>query len=141
MGQSFGVEVFAGTAWSVPLPLVIVQPGEPDVRWRARHSTRPLDDAPYYADRFSTGGGARREAELVHHTVYLENPPPGGEHLEVSHGYNPVTRNHARPADRGLVLRFGLGAVVGHPGGAVRGRPVGTVPDLSTRAASHASRR
>ncbi len=123
--QQISVEVFAGTAWSLPLPLLIRQPEHPDLRLRAHYSTRPWEGAPYYAYRFAAGAEPRWEAELVHHKLYLENPPPEIEYLEVSHGYNLATLNHARPTPSGLSVRIGLGVVVGHPEGRVRGRAIG----------------
>lgn len=114
-------ELFGGTAHSFRTPLTLRQAGEPDVRVTARYSTRPLADAPYYAYRFARwSGGAGWEAELVHHKVYLENPPPEVQHFEVSHGYNLVTLNRAwlRGA---TVLRAGAGVVVARPEATIRG--------------------
>lgn len=114
-------ELFGGTSHSFRTPLTIRQKGEPDVRVTARYSTRPLEDAPYYAYRFARwSGGHGWEAELVHHKVYLENPPPEVQHFEVSHGYNLVTVNRAWM--RGAaVLRVGAGVVVARPEATIRG--------------------
>ena len=127
----WSAEVFAGTAWSLPMPLLIRQGGEPDVRLRAHYSTRPWTGAPYYAYRFGRESNSRVwEAELVHHKLYWENPPPEVQHFEVSHGYNLVTANHAAMLGGGTALRFGFGAVIAHPEGRVRNRPVGPVRSL-----------
>jgi hypothetical protein len=69
-------------------------------------------------------GNAGWEGELVHHKLYLENPPPGVEHFEVTHGYNLVTANRA-VRQRGLTPRGGIGPGNAHPGGRGRGRRVG----------------
>jgi hypothetical protein len=123
-------ELLLGTAWSLPTPLVVRLPGAEPVRIRARYSTRPWTDAPYYAYR--AGGGTLTaagvpegaEAELVHHKLYLENPRPPVEQLEVSHGYNLATVDAVRPAGR-LALRFGAGVVIAHAEGSVGGERVG----------------
>ena len=113
-------ELLLGGAWNVPTPLVIRLPDGTTVRRRARWSTRPWADAPYYAYR---AGGAF-EGELLHHKLYLENPRPPIEHLEVTHGYNLVTANAVRPARR-LAVRLGIGLVVAHAEGTIAGERVG----------------
>ncbi len=119
------VELFAGTAWSVPTPLTVRLPGAAPATVRARYTTRPFADAPYYAYRASYGTPARAvEAELVHHKLYLENPRAPVEAFEVTHGYNLATANVRAPAGR-YQLRFGLGVVVAHAEGRIAGRPVG----------------
>lgn len=108
------------------MPLHIEQPGEPDLHFKARYRTRPWKGAPYYAYRL---GYDRWEAELVHHKIYLQNPPPEIEHFEVSHGYNLAMVNYVRPS-YGFVIRFGLGLLIGHPEGKIRGKSVGPVRSL-----------
>jgi len=117
-------EFFLGSAWSLPLPLVIRLPGE-SVALRARYATRPWADAPYYAYR--VGGGSRghaAEAELVHHKLYLTNPRPPIEHFEVTHGYNLALGNLVIPT-AGWQVRLGVGLVIAHAEGRVAGRVVG----------------
>ncbi|WP_224996429.1 hypothetical protein [Cesiribacter sp. SM1] len=123
--QSWSAEIFAGTAWSMPMPLRIEQPGEDPLQFRARYSTRPWKGSPYYAYRL---GYRQWSAELVHHKLYLQNPPPGIEHFEVSHGYNLayVSRMLTEPAAP-LVFRLGLGLVIGHPEGRIRGKAINPV--------------
>jgi hypothetical protein len=113
-------ELLLGTAWSLPTPLVVRLPGAPPLRVRARWSTRPWRDAPYYAYR----AGAAVEGELLHHKLYLENPRPPIEHVEVTHGYNLVGASAVRPAGR-LTVRVGIGMVVAHAEGTVAGERVG----------------
>jgi hypothetical protein len=123
-------EFLLGAAWSLPTPLVVRLPGRPPVRLRARWSTRPWRDAPYYAYRAGAGTLAARgspagaEAELLHHKLYLENPRPPVEHFEVTHGYNLATASAVRPAGR-FTVRLGLGLVVAHAEGRVGGERVG----------------
>ena len=126
--QVFSGEVFAGTAWSLPMPLKVKQPGEPDISFKARYSTRPWSGAPYYAYRV---GYQQWSLELVHHKLYLENPPPEIGHFEVSHGYNMamVNRDISVTGDPTL-FRLGLGVVITHPEGRIRGKPINPVPSF-----------
>jgi len=122
----WSVEVYAGASWSARTRLRIRQSGEPDLAFTARYETRPFRDSPYYAYRFGRWAGDRAwEAELVHHKLYLTRPPPEVQHFEVTHGYNLLTVNHAaRSRDDGWVARVGVGVVIAHPEGVVRGRPI-----------------
>ena len=123
--REVAVELFGGAAWSLRTPLTVRQPATPPATLRARYTTRPLADAPYYAYRVSYGTAARAvEAELLHHKLYLENPRPPVERLEVTHGYNLVTANVRAPWRR-YTVRTGLGVVVAHAEGRVAGQPVG----------------
>ena len=116
-------ELFIGSAWSLPLPLSLSDAPEP-VRLRARYSTRPLRDAPYYAVRLGhTNEGRGFEAELIHHKLYLENPAPPIDRLEITHGYNLAMINAVRPADS-WQLRVGIGLVIAHPEGQIAGQVV-----------------
>lgn len=115
-----------------------------------RHGVEPADDARHPAARRGRRGCSRAlldaavarravyayrigrwsgrtawEAELVHHKLYLENPPPAVQHFEVTHGYNLATANRAWATDRRTVLRVGVGLVIAHPEGRVRGRTPG----------------
>jgi hypothetical protein len=118
-------ELYAGTAWSLRTPLTVRLPGAAPTTLRARYSTRPFADAPYYAYRVGYGSPARGvEAELVHHKLYLENPAPPIERFEVTHGYNLAMANVRAPAGA-YQLRAGLGVVVAHAEGRIGGRPVG----------------
>lgn len=125
IAQGWSATVFGGTAWSLPLPLRIEQPGEMPLRFRARYSTRPWKGSPYYAYRL---GYQHWSTELVHHKLYLENSPPEIEHFEVSHGYNLafISRTIPYPASP-LVFRVGIGLVIGHPEGRIRGKAINPV--------------
>jgi hypothetical protein len=126
--QGLTGEVFAGTAWSLPLPLRVEQPGQTPIHFKARYSTRPWRSSPYYAYRL---GYQHWSAELVHHKLYLENPPPEIEHFEVSHGYNLVMISRTlAPGDSPAIFRIGLGLVIGHPEGRIRGKAINPVRSL-----------
>jgi hypothetical protein len=124
-------EFLLGSAWSLPTPLVVRLPGAPPARLRARYTTRPWDDAPYY--EYRAGGGRARacgdppaggDAGLLHHKLYLENPAPPVERFEVTHGYNLAGAALVRPAGR-LGIRLGLAVVVAHAEGRIAGERVG----------------
>jgi len=120
---SWAVEVHAGGAWNVPLPLVIRQEGHEDIRLRARWHTRALEFPIYYVGRFLTHDERAGWAlDLTHHKIYLANPPTEVQRFAVSHGYNLLMIH--RLAIRGT-RRYGVGAgvVVAHPESEVRGRP------------------
>jgi hypothetical protein len=124
-------EFLLGGAWSLRTPLVVRLPGSTPVRLRARYSTRPWSDAPYYAYRAGAGRADRcgrpaagGEGELLHHKLYLENPAPPVERFEVTHGYNLAGAAAVRPAGR-VAVRRGLALVVAHAEGRVAGERVG----------------
>jgi hypothetical protein len=126
--QGLTAEVFAGTAWNFSLPLKIRQPGEAPIHIKARYSTRPWWGAPYYAYRL---GYYLWSAELVHHKLYLENPQKGIEHFEVSHGYNLAMVSRVISSEEfPATFRFGLGLVIGHPEGRIRGKDINPVRSL-----------
>jgi hypothetical protein len=115
-------ELFTGTAWSLPLPIHVDAPGE-SKSFRARFATRPFVAAPYYSYRFASldRDQSGLEAEMLHHKLYLQNPVPPIERLEISHGYNQPMINVAGPG-AGWQGRVGIGLVVAHPEGRVAGR-------------------
>lgn len=126
--QGFTAEVFAGTAWSLPMPLQIVQPGESPIKFRARYKTRPWQGSPYYAYRLGYQGWS---AELVHHKLYLQNPPSDIEHFEISHGYNLAMVSRALPyQEQQPIFRIGIGLVIGHPEGRIRGKSINPVKSM-----------
>lgn len=118
----WSLEIFGGSALSVPTRLRIEQEGEQDLRLTARYATRPWSGAPYYAYRIGRHSASRGwELELVHHKLYLRDPPSEVQHFEVTHGYNLIFLNRVAHAGR-WAARIGVGTVVGHPENEVRGR-------------------
>ncbi len=117
------LEASLGSAWSVPSPLSIHQYGQKRERlhFLARYATKPLVESPYYAWRIAKWkNGAAWEFELVHHKLYLENPPAEVQHFEISHGYNLITINRAKVRGN-LIWRYGVGVVATHPETTIRG--------------------
>jgi hypothetical protein len=118
----FTAEFFLGSAWHLSMPLRVTQPGEQEIRLSGRYQTKPWKGAPYYAVR---AGIKKWSAELVHLKAYLENPPPEIEYFEVSHGYNMLFINRSLEFhDKHSLVRVGLGLVIGHPEGRVRGKQI-----------------
>ena len=115
-------EMFLGSAWSMPTPLSIHQHGEERIYLVARYDTKPLKESPYYAWRIAKWKQNRAwEFELVHHKLYMRNPPDEVQHFEVSHGYNLITVNRAW-LQRGFIWRVGAGIVATHPETTIRGK-------------------
>jgi len=120
-GWSFQAAV--GFPFDLSLPLTIRQQGEAPIRVRARWETRPFESPLYYALRGARwSGGSEWAVDLLHHKLYLTNPPPEVQRFGVSHGYNLVLFSHAREVARDTWARAGAGLVVAHPESTVRGR-------------------
>jgi len=118
----WSLEGFLGSAWSVPSPLSIHQYGEDRIYLVARYNTKPLKESPYYAWRIAKWVRNRAwEFELVHHKLYLSNPPDEVQHFEISHGYNLITINRAW-LEHGFIWRVGAGLVAAHPETTIRGK-------------------
>jgi hypothetical protein len=120
-GWSFQVSV--GLPFDLPLPLTIDQRGESPLRVRARWETRPFE-SPLYLDLRIARWDGRGEwsLDVLHHKLYLTNPPAEVQQFGVSHGYNLVFVSHAREVARDTWARAGAGVVIAHPESTVRGR-------------------
>lgn len=119
-GWTFQASV--GAVANLESSLEIRQEGFPDLEMDAGYETRPFEGPLYYslrAGRWSGRGGW--ELELIHHKLFLQDPPPEVQYFAVSHGYNLVTVNRAWDLRR-LILRVGAGPVIAHPESEVRGR-------------------
>ena len=115
------VSIGTGLQYNVPMPIVIRQTGQPDLRLTARFSTRPFFEVPYYDVK--VGVTRKRwagELELVHHKLYLDNRPSEVDTFEITHGYNPILLNVAREQS-GIAFRAGAGILLAHPQSTVRG--------------------
>ena len=116
------VEAFLGSAKSIATPLSIHQYGEERIHLTAKYHTRPFAGSPYYSYRISKWSQNRAwEFELVHHKLYLSNPPDEVQQFNISHGYNLITVNRAW-LRRGFILRVGAGIVATHPETTIRGK-------------------
>jgi hypothetical protein len=115
------VEASLGAAHNLTTPLTLRQSGFEPLRLQAWYETRAFQPPLYYAARLTRWKGDRGWAmELVHHKLYLQNPPPQVAAFSISHGYNLIAVEHRWRAECGL-FGLGVGAVVAHPENTVRG--------------------
>lgn len=122
------LEAYLGAPLNLPLPAKVRQSGEPDLALTPSWETRPFDAPLYYwlrAGWADAAGGWR--VEFLHHKLYLADPPPEIQHLEVTHGYNLFSVSRLWLWGGGWGAHVGGGLVVGVPHSTVRGRtrPVG----------------
>lgn len=123
---SWMLEGFAGAAYNVQTELRIEQHGQDQIELAARYETRPFESPIYYALRIGRAKGGRAwEGELIHHKLYLMNPPDEVQYFSVSHGYNLLFLNRAWER-HGTDLRAGAGVVIVHPENGVRGLELAT---------------
>jgi len=120
------IEVFGGTAISFNTPLTLEQTGAETIELTGDYETRPLDQPFYWAIRVGARSSKSAwELQLIHHKMYLANPPAQVQRFEVTHGFNILTVNYARET-RPLTLRAGAGVVLPHVTGTVRGEDYST---------------
>jgi hypothetical protein len=116
------IDAFSGTAFNLHTHLSISQEGESDLDFTAHYKTRPLEDTPYFGARVSLWKGNRAWAfTLVHHKLYLENPPPEVRYFRITYGFNMGTVGLAWRHGK-LSYNVGVGAVVTHAASMVRGK-------------------
>jgi hypothetical protein len=116
-----GLEFFVGAAANLGTPLEIRQQGQPRLRVDASWRSDAFEPPIVWAVRLSRGAPAACWAlELVHHKLYLDNPPADVRSFSISHGLNLVTLQRAwsRPW---CDVRLGAGAAIAHPENEVRG--------------------
>jgi hypothetical protein len=115
------LEILGGVPWNAPTDMEFHQSGEPAVVVRADWESRPFESPWYYAVRLGRArDGAAWSVELLHHKVYLKNPPPDVQSFSISHGLNFVTLQRSWPG-RGFLWQLGGGLVIAHPESTVRG--------------------
>jgi hypothetical protein len=127
--QEDGVEFeyAVGGAYNVPTLLSIYQDGYPVIRTGdAHYATRPFSGGNYHSFRVENWKNKTAWGiELVHHKLYLENPPSEVQKFDVC-GYNLmyITRTiDVREISEKLhiIPRIGIGPVFAHPRNVVRG--------------------
>lgn len=117
----WSIEARVGGAWNAPMPIVLRQQGQENLRIDPTWSSRSFEPPIYYGWRITRWGERSGWAlDLAHHKLHLENPPPDVRHFAISHGYNLLTFGRARRW-AGLVLWLNAGAVIAHPENTVRG--------------------
>ncbi len=117
----WSIEGRVGGAWNSPMPIVLRQQGEENLRLDPTWSSRSFEPPIYYGWRVTRWGERSGWAlDLTHHKLHLENPPPEVQHFAISHGYNLLTVQRLEGRD-GWQYGLGLGAVIAHPESQVRG--------------------
>lgn len=118
---SWTAEGFGGSSYSFPTPLLIRQPGYPDIDITARYETKPFEADPYYAWRIGNWQGNKAwELEFVHQKLYLENKPAEVQQFQITYGYGQLTLNRAWKVN-GFIYRVGMGVLITNPSTIVRG--------------------
>jgi hypothetical protein len=116
------VDAFTGTAFNLPTHLSISQEGEADLNFTAHYDTRPLEDTPYFGARVSVWKNNRAfVVTLVHHKLYLDNPPPEVQWFRITYGFNMGTVGLGWRRGN-LMYTVGAGAVITHASSMVRGK-------------------
>lgn len=118
------VEAMLGNAVNLPTTLTIDVEGEPMADHRAEWQTRGLDMPVYYAWRVARGDSTRAWAlDFIHHKLFVDNPLPGVEHYEISHGCNLLFLTHLFLRQRWYAAT-GIGVVIAHPENQLGGVPL-----------------
>lgn len=122
--NGWSADIALGTGINADTPLRVRQSGYPDITVKAAHyHEKSFQEAPLYTYRFSKWKDNRAtEVQLLHHKLILQNPPPGIDYFNVSHGYNFLTLNRAYLLENGMEWRYGGGIVISHPETRIRGK-------------------
>jgi len=107
---------------NIPMPLAILQGGQPDIIMTAHYSSEPFVVPVCWVWRIGYWSGKSAwELEAIHQKLFLDNTTPEVESFSVSHGWNLVTVNRVWDLDTYL-FRFGFGVVLTHPESVIRGK-------------------
>lgn len=118
----FSVDLFGGAALNAPTSLTLRQHGQPPIELTAEYETRPLEQPYYWSLRLGLHRANHAwELQLFHQKLFLTNAPAEVEHFEITHGFNILTVNYARPRAHSVVIRAGAGVVIPNVTARVRG--------------------
>lgn len=119
--QSWSFEAYVGDAYNFRTDLEIEQDGGFSRSLRADYDTNGFETPLYYLLRAGRWHEQRAwELSLIHHKLYLGNPPAGVEALNISHGVNMISLNRAARTGS-WVYRAGAGPVVTHAEATING--------------------
>jgi hypothetical protein len=124
---SLTLEIMGGSAYNLPSPLTIHQTGYPDLNLTANFDTKPFGPyLPYYALRASLWEKDQAwEFEILHHRLFLTNPPPEVQNYSIHFGYTYFMAGHAwRNPD--FILHLDAGPIITNPENTVRGQKLKT---------------
>ncbi len=132
--KNWSFEIQSGTAHNFPAPLQFEQ-GDYKKKITADYETRPFGGgaAPYYNLRLKRYLSAEKcfmSFELLHHKLWLNNPPAEVDTFRMTFGYNPLLWSLGREFYPWLWVYAGLGPVIAHPVNTVNGRKVSNSPKL-----------
>lgn len=95
--------------------VTFVRPGEESIHTKAKWDNKPFTDSIYYSLRWEKWRSTKAWGlELVHHKLYLANPPAEITHFSVSDGYNLIYVNRSWLKSN-HIFRVGAGPVLAHP--------------------------
>lgn len=119
--RSWRVEFFPGVVYNIPSSLKICQDGYTDLKFKAEYFTEPFKSPVYGMIRVGTWkNDCGIEAELIHHKLYVKNPPVEVTNFSITHGYNLLSLNYGMLI-KGFQIRAGSGFVLAHAESIVRG--------------------
>jgi hypothetical protein len=119
--EHWSLEAYVGDAHNFRTRLEVEQDGGYSRSLRADYETRGFDRPLYYVLRAARWQDVRAwEVSLIHHKLYLRNPPQGVAALSISHGFNIFSISRAgRSGD--WIYRLGAGPVVTHAEATING--------------------
>jgi hypothetical protein len=119
--ETWSLEAYVGDAYNLRTRLKISQEGGYSRSINADYETRGFEKPLYYVLRAARWQDSRAwEVSLIHHKLYLQNPPEAVSDLSISHGFNIVTLGRAaRLGD--WIYRFGAGPVITHAEATING--------------------
>jgi hypothetical protein len=119
--ENWSVEAFTGDAYNFRGTVDVHQDGGFSESVRADYETRGLQSPLYYMLRAGRWVEQRGwEVALLHHKLYVTNPPAGVENLSISHGFNILAVNRAF-REGNWTWRLGAGPVITHAEAVIRG--------------------
>jgi hypothetical protein len=131
----WSVEILIGDAYNAGSWTRIEHETLGEVSFTGNYDTRGLEGPLHYAWRIARWEDMRGwELQLLHHKIFLQNPPPGVDALSVSHGFNVLTVNRAFEY-RGWRMRAGLGPVITHAEARIAGTAYDGPHEISGAAA------
>lgn len=138
-GEPWSLEAYVGDAYNFRTRLKVEQDGGFSRSMSADYDTRGFDRPLYYLLRAARWQEARAwEASLIHHKLYLTNPPAGVTALSISHGFNILAVGGGRRLYLGssAFLSVELIATAAYASAKLRGPPDARI--RATNAAIHA---
>jgi hypothetical protein len=114
-GPEWSIDVLIGDALNLTSRTRICSAQTSSSAFGGDYETRGLEGPLHYTARLTHWRQDRGwSLELLHHKLFLRNPPQGVEALSISHGFNIVALSRAYALYHWR-FRLGLGPVIAHP--------------------------